>query len=502
MISLSYVLVLHGLCALAVTEVAERKTNGALEQVQQTVHEAGDVCEHEASIPYDPTPSRKLTGEPHFRSLLQHPEQIRTAVAALAGETPYAAWRRISPQVANASLSQKGAPSSQPGLFPLAVGSWNLSSAASTVPDSLGRLERSPIATLALSEQEKEQLNTDAMATTFVASIAKQIFDSFISAFMFPVGGAIVVFGLIVICGFFMMDRGAGEKAEGNEQDYKDSKSTGRESLASRLHVDTNVAGMRGSYPGVTPRQHGGSAWPQSSPDLGYAAEPVMAGRYSETMQPRSSLKGSNSNPPRVAGVPVRFSELGTPRKEGGEASNALLCRGLLVPPGTECVLAVPTLDQVGVPPAQSGTLLIRDMAGLPIVAMDIRRPGDDLQQPICILKTATTTMTEILAYCMARGDNSIAISTGAHEPFATMGKLGHTYTLTSAGARLVFDGDIASHKFKVMNSRRCMADTQPAKVKFDSGEYYQLRAAAHSDCGLLLCALVCIDLMELARLR
>mmetsp|Transcript_26872 Transcript_26872/g.61972 ORF Transcript_26872/g.61972 Transcript_26872/m.61972 type:complete len:497 (-) Transcript_26872:20-1510(-) len=496
MISLrSYVSVLFGLYAASAIhpegEAAETGVKNPMTPSQQTVFEAGEVCEHDAISAWDPSPRGRLTG-PVIRSLLQHPDQIRTAVNSISGETPTAAWRRISPQVTNASLSHQ-APW-QSWFLPLSYGSWNLSSAA---PDSLGRLERSPLEPLALSEKEKDQLTTDAMTTGLMMSAGQQFFDSFVSAVMFPVGG-ILVFGLLAACGYIMMDRSSGEKMESNEQEQL---MTGRDSLASRLRVDTNIAGIRGSFPGATPRQQSGT-WANSSPDLGYANEPAMAGRYSESMQPRSSLKGSSNQPPRVAGVPVRFSGELTPRKEGGGEANALLCRGLLVPPGTECVLAVPTLDQVGVPPAQTGTLLIRDMAGLPIVAMDIRRPGEDFNQPICTLKTATTTMTETLAYCMERGDHSLAILTGAQEPFATMGKLGPTYTLTSAGARLVFDGDIASHKFKIMNSRRTMADTQPAKVKFDSGEYYQLRATAHSDCGLLLCALVCIDLMELARLR
>mmetsp|Transcript_43242 Transcript_43242/g.99676 ORF Transcript_43242/g.99676 Transcript_43242/m.99676 type:complete len:459 (+) Transcript_43242:156-1532(+) len=212
-----------------------------------------------------------------------------------------------------------------------------------------------------------------------------------------------------------------------------------------------------------------------------------------DTSVPRSSLKrdassGSNNQ--------VRWADGGMARSSSPGGMN-LLCRGLVVPPGSECVLAVPALGNIGIPPQTAGILPVRDMAGKAIVNLEVCRP-DGSQRPLCALKPASLS-TEPLAYCTLAPDQTVVVNNGRHEAFGVMQKTGASYTLTSErmGIRLVLEGNFAQHAVRVTNLAQLVADTQTTSVNFDSGHYYQLRAVAQSDVGLLLCALVSIDVLE-----
>jgi len=292
------------------------------------------------------------------------------------------------------------------------------------------------------------------------------------------------------------------------------SSSTGVIPGLRRNEPSTAPLMQRGNMPleqrprrGLSPRMPGSSVR-QPSMD-GDARAPVQRGRppalpprpssiepggvRGDTSVPRSSLKRDASS---SSNNQVRFADGGGAGRSSSPGMN-LLCRGLVVPPGSECVLAVPALANIGIPPQTAGILPVRDMAGKAIVNLEVCRP-DGSQRPLCALKPASLS-TEPLAYCTLAADQRVIVNNGRHEAFGVLQKTGASYTLTSdrMGIRLVLEGSFAQHAVRVTNSQQLVADTQITSVNFDNGHYYQLRASAQSDVGLLLCALVSIDVLE-----
>lgn len=241
---------------------------------------------------------------------------------------------------------------------------------------------------------------------------------------------------------------------------------------------DARTAVPRGRPPALPPR-------PSSIEPSSYRGD---------TSVPRSSLKRDASS---SSNNQVRFADGGGVGRSSSPGGMNLLCRGLVVPPGSECVLAVPALANIGIPPQTAGILPVRDMAGKAIVNLEVCRP-DGSQRPLCALKPASLS-TEPLAYCTMAPDQSVIVNNSRHEVFGVMQKTGASYTLTSdrMGIRLVLEGNFPQHGVRVTNAQQLVADTQTTTVNFDSGHYYQLRASAQSDVGLLLCALVSIDVLE-----
>eukprot|EP00403_Amphidinium_massartii_P017770 CAMPEP_0178413616 /NCGR_PEP_ID=MMETSP0689_2-20121128/22618_1 /TAXON_ID=160604 /ORGANISM="Amphidinium massartii, Strain CS-259" /LENGTH=514 /DNA_ID=CAMNT_0020034891 /DNA_START=160 /DNA_END=1701 /DNA_ORIENTATION=+ len=449
-----------------------------------------------------------------MRSLLQFPDAVRSqkAVVAMEGDSISGPMElekhRLLPQTGNSSYSKDALSA----LHPLGLADAVVLSHLVTLQTPLSLTE----------EAQRRQFVTDQMTDALVQSFFQHIFfDETLTLFTVPVVLVLLSVGVGVacLCGF---DNGAGSSSRRMSQE--EPRKPGD------LPQSPPNAQPRGSFPMVSPRAATPQAMRASEPprcSLSVSSASALASSSSRAASGGASFGGGttgaspvlayHSGGTGVAGIGSSTSSLQPwraatpqarlqgsspglpPRVPEGESTLAdtlqqnanLLCRGLLVPPGTECILAVPTLDNAGVPPASNGSLIVRDMAGLPIVALDIARP-DGSFRPICILKTTSSNFAEdALAICTARPDNSVVIGTSAHEVFATLSKTGDVYTLVAdpMGARLKFEGDIASHSWKVSNSRRVVADTKRATVKFDAGEYYQMRATAHSDCGLLLCA-------------
>lgn len=192
------------------------------------------------------------------------------------------------------------------------------------------------------------------------------------------------------------------------------------------------------------------------------------------------------------------------------------LCPGLVVPRGNECVLAVPARA------AGVGALAvdIREMNGAAMLKAEFAAPNwlaEDSFVPSGQAARATISLRSthgpkpLIAYCRAIADSSgrrsMYIYDTKDELHAHLTKLPASssarecYQLTSgrSGVQMLFDGNFGKHVMSVYGEHRSvLADTEPADMKFDpSGAYYRLRVAEKVDVGLIICALLSIDLME-----
>lgn len=204
------------------------------------------------------------------------------------------------------------------------------------------------------------------------------------------------------------------------------------------------------------------------------------------------------------------------------------LCPGLVVPRGNECVLALPARASA----LGALTIDIREMNGAAMLKAEILDPtwfagdlpssgspspyGGALQggtAPTISLRS-THGPKPLIAYCRAISDasgrRSVYVYDSHDELHAHVTKVGGTssagdanpcYALTSGrnGLQMLFSGSFGTHVINVFNEQRgVLADTEPAEMQFDpAGAYYRLRVTERIDVGLVICALLSIDLME-----
>lgn len=255
--------------------------------------------------------------------------------------------------------------------------------------------------------------------------------------------------------------------------------------------------------------------------------------------------KGSNVTPPgkhtsppfsgklvEAGDVPIgRAANVGslqgmTPRATAEEAQQSaptslssfnrkrkLLCPGLEVPRGSECLLAVPTLQSCGIPPQDEVTFIVRDLHGTQVIQCEVRVPdwsaGD--RSPILLLRAASPRsqgeQAPLLACCqvgpLVGNKKSVMIQDANREPFASLVQhpSRQSYALSVYGGPLtVFTGNFAENTMTVANeNQEPLADTEPSPVSFDTVRaYYRLRVASKVDVGLILCCMVSIHIMEM----
>mmetsp|Transcript_154475 Transcript_154475/g.280653 ORF Transcript_154475/g.280653 Transcript_154475/m.280653 type:complete len:507 (+) Transcript_154475:197-1717(+) len=198
------------------------------------------------------------------------------------------------------------------------------------------------------------------------------------------------------------------------------------------------------------------------------------------------------------------------------------LCPGLVVPAGNECILAVPTLRHVGVPPRDRAAFNIQDLDGKSVIQAEVMAPkwvniqaSGIEQRPMLVLRAGLVpgsggrAPAPLLAYCKAGQEagerRNVYIYDARDELFAHISKDRNyrtRYVLTSGriGLQLIFEGDFASRRVQVTNEQQqLLSETEACRMSFDpSGSYYKLRVVADVDVGLMLCALIAIDHMEL----
>lgn len=198
------------------------------------------------------------------------------------------------------------------------------------------------------------------------------------------------------------------------------------------------------------------------------------------------------------------------------------LCPELVVPRGSECVLAVRTLVSARL---QQVEFDILDVNGKPVLQVEVSPqfqfgthsrpwPAQLQRSPTIALKSLNpreSTGAYILCYCcnVTKEDESSGSKRNVYiykddgELFAHLMKdeIRKRYVLTSGrlGLQLLFEGNFEEHAVDVTNeSRELLAATEPGVMEFDPlNKYYKLRVAADVDVGLVLCGLLAIDQME-----
>lgn len=212
----------------------------------------------------------------------------------------------------------------------------------------------------------------------------------------------------------------------------------------------------------------------------------------------------------------VRFTSESMMPPTRGRAKAEHLCSGLVVPGGSECVLAVRL-------PASSVFLEaqvdVMDLTGQAVLAATLRLSNQQGRDPAVVLKPTSaspngTVADQELARCYANrgsdGEIGIDICKANGEIYARMTR-DHSrprYVMTKTGSNpaapvnIVFDGLFKEHAILVSDGvlPEPVADAEPCSMSFDpNGTYYRLRVSSNVDVGLMICCLLSID--ELVRL-
>lgn len=191
-----------------------------------------------------------------------------------------------------------------------------------------------------------------------------------------------------------------------------------------------------------------------------------------------------------------------------------LLCPGLVVPHGSECLLAVPTLEHCGMPPKGEVEFVVRDLHGTPVIQAEVRKPnwstGD---RPIIVVIRAAPQSKEDppsqpLAYVQAGpfmgARRSVMVQDSKQAAFASLvqdpSRPFYALSYVAGGPMVFCNGNFSGHAMSMADeNHEPIADTEPSPVTFDpAGSYYKLNVASAGDVGLVLCCLVSIHLMEM----
>lgn len=211
------------------------------------------------------------------------------------------------------------------------------------------------------------------------------------------------------------------------------------------------------------------------------------------------------------------------------------LCPGLVVPRGSECVLAVQPLPFTSGREAAGSNVEVLDLRGKPVLRAKVARPlqwpqlDNDLASPTWSAVTvpavtlrmlqpvSTPGLTpaasgrlwdsSVLSVCRegitSDGRRTIFIHDANGRLFGTLAKdpARSRYSLTSTrgDGSIFFDGIFQNHAILIVNDQQePLADAEPCNMAFNpQGKYYRLRVSSGVDVGLMLVGLVCIDEME-----
>lgn len=199
------------------------------------------------------------------------------------------------------------------------------------------------------------------------------------------------------------------------------------------------------------------------------------------------------------------------------------LCPGLVVPPNSECVLAIRSLADLkpssgGLSPRQltpsAQKLDILDLQGKPVMRAQIVCPWPQEQSfknrpPVVSVSTLRPSdhREEQLTFCRAGGEGGGRRSMYIYDKddvlFGCIKRdvTRPRYVLTSSrgGLQLLFEGDFLRHMVSVIkDNREMLAHAEPSGMTSEpSSHYYQVRVAAGVDVGLIISGLLSIDAME-----
>jgi len=237
---------------------------------------------------------------------------------------------------------------------------------------------------------------------------------------------------------------------------------------------------------------------------------------------PASMLRSAGGISPRFATAPEPYLPAGglSPQKPdvlpsaGAVAPGAVthLCPSLVVPLGKECILVVPALPPMG---RNTAAVVVQDLDGKSVMQAEVAM-GTMTQRPLVILRAGAPPrmvggqQQPLLAYCKAGAESGaqkgVLIYNVRDELLAQIAKdpgNSDRYVLQSghSSMQLFFEGDLQRHAVTVTNGQGAMvAETMPAVMAFNpTGVYYKLRVVSNVDVGLMLCALLAIDCLEIS---
>jgi len=252
-----------------------------------------------------------------------------------------------------------------------------------------------------------------------------------------------------------------------------------------------------------------------ASPQSHYIGTPgqSLQGHYPPT---RSSERSSLAPPMRKAPVnPKRFCPQ--------------LCPGLVVPLGSECILAVRPISPMPSPrESVMATVDILDLCGKPVLKATVCRvpkKGYDTTSPAVTLRMLESPHgrleSSVLATCFGdtneNGRAQMRIHDANNKLFGHFGRdlsEANRYMLRCMGGAdprdskrsctVSFEGTFASHTVLIQNEyQEQLADSEECVMPFSpSTKSYKLRVASGVDVGLVICCLVCIDELEVQASR
>jgi len=288
---------------------------------------------------------------------------------------------------------------------------------------------------------------------------------------------AFAVLGLVALCFaalFFYL------RSKGFPENEKTQAAAGEELLRQRgsIAATDSRASLQGTGTQSTPMRRS-LGTPQTSPQL-------------------SIFRGSP--------LPSRLQPAA---REAMQVASPYLCPGLVVPPGYECTLTVPTI-----PPSAAAlepvSLYTKDLQGNPVIQGDVlaTKVAKIGQRPLVVLRSCTgprlTGEQSSPVLCSSKigseagGQKHVCIFDSRNELFAQVRKdaANRRYFLTNdgLGSRLYFEGDFLSHCVSVLDDQRqSVAETDPSSSTFN------LRVKPSTDIGLILCVLYSVEIMESA---
>jgi hypothetical protein len=184
------------------------------------------------------------------------------------------------------------------------------------------------------------------------------------------------------------------------------------------------------------------------------------------------------------------------------------LCAGLVVPHGSECVLALPLLESLGIPPDNHAVIDVKDLEGKTVVTCEVwmpdwSRPG---RQTAFEMRTPNQESIGIQGHligrCLAEGTpdgrRQTLIFDENGELFAHVLPDPYRPCFVLSGASCpakIFRGNFDEHVVNVTNDAdEPLADTEPCQVKFDPHKpHLKVRVLSGVDVGLVLTGLFAI---------
>lgn len=259
--------------------------------------------------------------------------------------------------------------------------------------------------------------------------------------------------------------------------------------------------------------------------DAAPSPNPNKQVQYTKQDRQRASPPASTRSSPKAPPV----SNVRPPDSAARQQDPRILCKELLVPEKTECVLAVPYLGlETSSARNSSRSYAVTDKKGKTLLSVTLELPSGPAGHMLERLTLQPAAGQDALASCDILIPAAVARSNVEPKPkirCTIMTKAGDLFgriefeSLKTGGDpnsqcfemvgvggtwRLSFYGNLVDHTLNVTNDKSQLLGTvETAQLPFgEPGSYYQLRVAPLADAGLILIALLALDRMHAAGYR